>query len=520
MKSKRHHAKCVNTRIPPQFETRLRTFLLSQVGSQLKLDYLVSEVFKKFVSSETDPADVRRQRAINKWLSVEQQNQSTNERLLNVDDGYHIMPRVTWASFRDKVSSIVESVIGTVPPDEVLLGGFSGGASTSRLRACSHPADKFVGEADVTPRALDHAISLLVEAKAWLRYGHPSLRIVDSNVLFTVDKSTVIDRCAAKEPDLNMYMQKGVGNFFRDRLRRHGIDLNDQSRNRGLARLGSLNGSLATLDLSSASDSVTTQVVFEFLPICWYGLLSDLRSESTDIDGEVHVNQMFSSMGNGFTFELESLLFYAIARSVAFFLGASGHISVYGDDIICPVDMSQDLMWVLSFLGFSPNEEKSHTSGGFRESCGGHYFYGSDVTPFYINRPIELMTDLIEVLNKIRNWSDESLYGGILDPSLEALWLYGKGMVPRRLWGGTDLGSNSQLVTPHDLPMDRLIPVSKRRSTGVGGYIHRLSVPMGLNPMELSERVQVSKRFRYARVKTLDSKAIPEFLSEISRNPE
>lgn len=480
MKKKSQRSACANTRVPTTFESLLRTTVSNLYPSD-KTDYLREEIFSKYVSSDTDSPDVRRQRAINKWLASEANNRSTNERLLTTDDEYQIIPRVKWCSFRDKVLSIVTSIIGEVPPSDIHhLGGFSGGASTSRVRTRGHPSSKFVGEADITSRAIDLSIDLLVESPLWLRYGNLSLNVVDSNVMFTVPKNAEIDRCAAKEPDLNMYMQRGVGNYFRNRLRRWGVDLNDQRRNRDLARLGSIDGSLATLDLSSASDSITTGLCLEFLPIHWYRLLSDLRSESTILpDGTVHQNEMFSSMGNGFTFELESLLFYSIARAVCYFEGISGVVSVYGDDIITPSTSAELLTVALQYCGFSVNLEKSHVEGTFRESCGGHFKDGRDITPFYVKRPIIFLTDLIEILNKIRKWSIMEEFDQVLDPTLYDLWSFGKGLVPPQLWGGDDYGSINSLVTT-DSPRKQLVPKERVVKTGIGGYIHRLSFSGGV----------------------------------------
>lgn len=492
--------RCANSLVPPMFEIELRS-TVETLYSSTRTDYLRQEIFSKYVSSETDPPDVRRQRAINKWLATESINRSTNERLLTTDPEYQIIPRVSWQSFSDKLRSIIAAIIGDIPPADLHhQGGFSSGASTSRVRTKGHPSLKFVGEADITLRATDLVIDLLVEAPLWLRYGNLSLNVVAGNEMFTVPKNAEIDRCAAKEPDLNMYMQRGVGDFFRKRLYRHGIDLRDQSRNRNLAREGSITGNLCTLDLSSASDSITTGLCLEFLPIHWYRVLSDLRSPTTRlVDGSIHENEMFSSMGNGFTFELESLLFYSIARTVAYFEGISGVVSVYGDDIIAPTALAATLVDVLAYLGFSVNQEKSHIAGSFRESCGGHFDNGLDITPFYVKKPISHLTDLIEILNKIRKWS-ETPGIGVLDPTFYPLWEFGKSLVPTQLWGGHDLGSNTQLVTG-DEPRMQLLPCATRRSTGIGGYIHRLSTQMR-SDVSLSSRNIPKGTYEFRKCRT------------------
>lgn len=437
--------------------------------------YLKDQFLTKFISKETDPAPVRRQRAINKWLATERNNEATNDRLLTTHDDYNILSRVSWSSFVRKAQELVVDIIGETVPFDALCGAFSGGASTSRGRTESHPASKYLGNADITSAARHWFELIFDDLHGWNVFGDLlSIREVPGNVLFTVPKNTTIDRCACKEPDLNMFLQKGVGNFIRSSLRKKGIDLNNQEINKNLARIGSLTGDLATLDLSSASDSISCSLVELLLPEFWFSCLNGLRSPITVIDGEEHVNEMFSSMGNGFTFELESLLFYVIARTTAYFEGIPGVISVYGDDIICPSKLAPDLTRVLNYFGFEINVLKSFWEGPFRESCGGHFYNGYDITPFYLKAPIIKLTDVIHIANAIRRWSSRGDMG-ILDPTLEALWLHLKTLIPDSLWGGYELGSITQLVST-DFPRKRLeARKSNKAIDSNGAYVHWLN---------------------------------------------
>lgn len=358
--------------------------LLDTYPEEFQFSYLREMAFSKYVGPETDPSDVRRQRAIDKWLATELINSDTNHRLLFTEPDYEIIEGVSYEKFMARVRVVVAQVLFDSPSPEVLFGTFSGGASTSHSRAEGNPALKFLDKADAT-LPWNAIRNLIASCPIWEEYIADSWvepRIVDGNVLFTVPKNATIDRCAAKEPDLNMFAQKGIGNLIRKRLRWFGINLNDQSINGELARIGSKDNSLMTIDLSSASDSISTRFVFEALPVDWFLLMNDLRSPITEIDGVQHENHMFSSMGNGFTFELESLLFWAIVRTVAYFRRTRGAISVYGDDIIAPSSLYEPLVQALSYLGFSVNPDKSFHEGPFRESCGKHWWNGYDVTPF------------------------------------------------------------------------------------------------------------------------------------------
>lgn len=501
-----------NQRIP-DMTSSVRAFIESLPTSE-KNDYLREVAFSKFVSSDTAPPAVRRSRAINKWLAAERNNESTNERLLTVHPQYQILPRVGFEVFIAKVAAIIEQIVGCVPPVEGLLGSFSGGATTSKRRTESHPASKYLGKADITARAMEFFDSVLDESPLWLSLrGSSEIRTVPGNVLFTVLKSTDIDRCACKEPDLNMYMQKGVGDVIRKGLRRNGINLNDQSINQRLARKGSADGSLATLDLSSASDSVCSQLVFLCMPITWYTLLDSLRSPVTMIDGEPHVNEMFSSMGNGFTFELESLLFFSIARATAYFRGVSGTISIYGDDIIVPVELALDLIHVLSFLGFETNQSKSFWEGDFRESCGGHFVTGRCVTPFYVKRPIDRLISAMHAANQLRKWCEQEGFS-VLDPVGFELWSSLASLVPLSLWGGHDTSDKTRLVSywQPDNPARLMEITTDKMNPSEGAYLlwHDSVESRRTIQTHVSTSIRKKESGRYRRVKIYDDRK-PEF---------
>jgi len=337
--------------------------------------YLSRTLLTKFDGGTKDGAQQRRSKAIAKWPETETINSTTNSRLIKLGaSSIDVIPGVSARAFLGRVERIIARILPWTPSLDVANGGFSGGSSTSKKRVQGHPALKFLDKADVTRPALS-LFRDIVRGTRWadhLRLPGLEPRYVDGNVLFTVPKNSEIDRVAAKEPDLNMFLQKAFGNQIRTCLKRVGIDLNDQRINQELARIGSVTGSLMTVDLSSASDSVTLELVRRVLPSDWFYYLDLVRSKQTDVDGTAHVNEMFSSMGNGFTFELESLLFVAITQAVAYFRGVRGQISVYGDDIIAPSELSLDLTSALAFCGFRLNESKSFWTGSFRESCGKH----------------------------------------------------------------------------------------------------------------------------------------------------
>jgi hypothetical protein len=458
-------------------------------GTGFRETYLREEYLSKYADPSPDGKLKRVEAAIDKWTSQEDLNLATNERLRSIEWDYNILPRVTLRSFVAFTRRTISSILGPLD-DFIVIGGFSGGASTSHRRTASHPAWKFSDEADATEQATKFVDLIYRQSPLLGKYSFCSrLNVVNGAVLFTVPKNALIERCACKEPDLNMYLQKGVGNHIARRLLRKGIDLWDQGVNRGLAKQGSLTGDLATLDLSSASDSVTIELVRLLLPHLWFEYLDDIRSQNVLVRGGYRRTEMFSSMGNGFTFGLESLLFYALARSVLYFEGIKGRLSVYGDDIIVPSSGAYMLVSVLRFFGFSTNQEKSFIEGPFRESCGGHYHNGMDVTPFYLKRRPSRLTDLIRVANQLRSWLLKDDRSGILGTYHDQfdLWAELRDLVPESLWGGVDLTLDTCLVTS-DSPRMHLVRVKEKMTLPENGkYLHWHSTKR--NRAELPDKV-------------------------------
>lgn len=211
------------------------------------------------------------------------------------------------------------------------------------------------------------------------------------NRFTTVEKDATKLRGICIEPSINVFYQLGVGGYIARRMRRWGWEKETaQDFHKSLARIGSLTGAVATVDLSNASDTICRNLVKLLLPEDWYCLVDSLRSTRTLIDKRWVKLEKFSSMGNGFTFELETLIFWALARALrtlepetedSFTPGVT--ISVYGDDIVLPSSMAQSYLALMSFCGFTANPSKTFVSGSFRESCGGDYFRGVDVRPHY-----------------------------------------------------------------------------------------------------------------------------------------
>lgn len=332
-----------------------------------------------------------------------------------------LIPRTfRWDPFWVRTAGRIRDVLGVFSWDECAKGfSFGPGASTRLTRRVAYDAYKYSGIPESTSGNAGLASCAIRMIPIWETIVRssggspesPLVTVVPGNSIITVPKSFKTDRTIAKEPCMNMYIQKGIGAVIRRRLRRVGVNLNDQTRNQLAACEGSLTGLLATVDLSMASDTVAYELVSFLLPNDWWWALEQARSPvGTLTSGERILYQKFSSMGNGYTFELESLIFWAIAQEVCC---RDSHekddrILVYGDDIVIPTEYCSELLRRLWQAGFKPNPSKTFASGPYRESCGKHFFLGSEITPFYVRKPVNKLHRLFLCHNNLKRWCDRT----------------------------------------------------------------------------------------------------------------
>jgi len=229
-------------------------------------------------------------------------------------------------------------------------------------------------------------------------YGFDGLRLRDSksNRVEFVPKNWKTDRTIACEPEGNLFLQLAFDTFAKRRLRRFRIDLSDQSRNQSLAKHASIHNDLVTVDFSRASDTISFNTVRLLFPFDWFNFLWDVRSPFYRGSAGEGVYSKFSSMGNGSTFCIETLIFAAVC-----FACNSKCFSVYGDDVILEREKYEEFLALTQFLGFSINSEKTFTDGPFRESCGLDSFNGVDVTPVFIRNIDSRKAVLCHLVNSL-----------------------------------------------------------------------------------------------------------------------
>jgi hypothetical protein len=329
--------------------------------------------------------------ALEKFKASEELCLQTNRLFKGLASGrVSLFPDVS-AVFHRAMRKIAQ-ILGEVPSLSDLHVRFGSGATTQVPKRIASARRKLSQTFACSEEFLSVSQEAIEELQGWIPFPEDSDSVsvsleVHSGVLNFVPKTAKTDRAIVVEPMLNTMFQLGIGDYIARRLRPYGVDIRDQTKNQNFACLGSLTGALATLDLSSASDTIATELVYHLLPIDWVIFLSRFRTGTIlTKEGPIRL-QKFSSMGNGYTFPLETLIFYALSQACVK-EGDDHLVAVYGDDIIVPTYAVELLVRALRTAGFVLNPQKSFSSGPFRESCGKDYLRGIDIRPSYVKAPL------------------------------------------------------------------------------------------------------------------------------------
>lgn len=391
--------------------------LVSGQSSQTALAYAERQtqaLTEKYVSEFTATPAQRWAAALDKFLVCEQIMESSNAAIRSGLD----------ALTEDILTRVQHKLFGWLPPvtDELLNRMCESatpgpGSTVGRKGPLNRLGCKLLSFTSTTKSASVLLTRFYLMNPAWIQRAnrkYPSF--VRGDTLFAAPKNAEIDRVCGKQPDFNVTLQLGLWAVVEPFLRSAGLYLRDQTVGWAYARRGSVDGSYATVDLSSASDLIAYELVRRIFPADWFALLSILRSPEYTycyVGGEPVTRryEKFSAMGNGFTFPLESLIFKGICDAIIDRNYADRRCSnvprsvVYGDDIIIPADCYSDLVHVLRALGMNPNQKKSFAEGPFRETCGKEYFHGVDIRPWFIDKAPVNEVEVYILHNTIRTHS-------------------------------------------------------------------------------------------------------------------
>lgn len=313
---------------------------------------------------------------------------------------------------------------------------------------------------------------------------------VSESRLSYVRKNDRTSRTTETQPTLNMFFQRGLSSVLEQGLREQfHIDLAYQPDvNRDLARLGSVDGSLSTLDLSSASDCISLTLFKDVVPRTYWDYFLKTRCarmkvpKTGNVPEQVVEMNMLSGMGNGYTFSFQTVLFSCMVKAAFVFskdkqctdvfcvrgkkVRANANWGVFGDDIIVPCgDMTVYVCRLLRMCGFTLNSAKSFYEGPFRESCGGDYLRGVNVRPVFV-KSLKSRESRYVAINRLVEWSAEH---GIKLVRAVRLLLE---MTPRPFYvpptAGLDSGVRVDLLT-------------KMRADGLSSFPHRAKLRLVRN---------------------------------------
>lgn len=285
------------------------------------------------------------------------------------------------------------------------------------------------------------------------KFGKCNVEVVDATKLTSVPKNDTVSRLIGIEPSGNMALQLAFASIVEEALSLAGFNIRIQKDsgdnhltkirkkvtersvgslrrfalnesqvcdfpqsewNKNMARLGSISGDFGTIDLSSASDHISVQLIQSIWPADCFQFMDIIRASKFDcsrFEGGIVNSNIFSTMGNGFTFPVMTMTFLALYYGFLCSIKMTRRVGVdpktfcvFGDDMVIPSHYFDGFCCLLVELGLVINHDKSFSTGFFRESCGGDFYAGKDITPFYI-KAIDSEADIYTAINQVTRWS-------------------------------------------------------------------------------------------------------------------
>lgn len=260
-------------------------------------------------------------------------------------------------------------------------------------------------------------------------------------------------RLICAEPMANQWMQQAIRRWLEGRVKRttlgRSINFRSQEESRHAALLGSASASIATLDLSEASDRLSyslVKLVFEGHSTLW-DAFDAVRTKVVEQEisyqspRQIRLSK-FSTMGSALTFPVQSIVFTLLCVWALRLTEGREHdwrnwradfdrVRVFGDDLIVPTHAYEVTCQVLHLAGLRVNIRKSFNGKNFRESCGCDAFKGVDVTPPRLRKAYDgtgaSTASLVEFSNNLflkGFWRAADKMTALLPPALlKKLWV-------------------------------------------------------------------------------------------------
>lgn len=385
---------------------------------------------KKFEVPDSSKAASRKAATFDQWVAYDESLKSV------------VLPDGNWY----KARLLIHKIISDFRYGELT---FTGGSQSEPLHGMQAISDKLLTHKwEVSPGCADLFVDLAIRDQALLRAAKTRMQRSMSNTRYrkiirriynirgnsndvrkyvlywnlesreasrfsTVRKNNDIDRSIDLQPFVNMLVQRAIGLGIRSLVKEHfHIDLTEAQWLHGvkLEKAYSDVCPIATIDLKNASDSVTWSLIEFLFPKWFVRILEQATPDYTEgLDGHYYVTNKISSMGNGFTFELMTLVLLSCTRQLDI------RSSVYGDDIIVAQSHAKRLITALQSVGFVVNEEKSFVNGPFRESCGSNYHDEFGYIESYDFKWPETIGDCMTFFNKASRLKHIEFFGMLVD---------------------------------------------------------------------------------------------------------
>jgi hypothetical protein len=404
------------------------------------------------------------------------------------------------APFRvDHISRISKLVLRDLDDFQELEGKHGPGAVSEGYKANQKWNALVSGLSDLDPR--------LERIGYDLTYGLFHDRMVDSGIrnvptsedarLVTVPKSSSSLRTITVEPLLNQFVQQAYNAHLRKKIATCSVmsrclALTTQEPNQNLAVEGSRTGEWVTVDLSSASDRLSTYLVeaaFTHRPRFLSGIMS-CRTPFVSIQKRRIELKKYAGMGNATTFPVQSYIFALVAIcsmigtnevvSIKKLEALASNIRVFGDDIVIKREYFPAFVQWIESCGLLINHGKTFSQGNFRESCGVDAYMGTKVTPIYMRHdPLQSSTDASSFVGTLSTCNQLWLQGMYATSDYLKSLLEVKVKLPlvHRECPGLGLHTHQDLCdrqrwskTLHRYELRTYVPVPVREKDEIDGY--------------------------------------------------
>lgn len=354
--------------------------------SDLKVALQLLRYPKRFSPSK---ADVVAKRGLSNFLDVNTHCKETTQ---------SVYSDIATIKICTKLSIIISEMLDSFRVD-YCQGYFSSGQAADVARPIADKLDAF---SSWEPRLKHPLYPLsLTDTHITIHYGFEQVPQYICKVK-AVPKSYKTPRIIAEEDAYRQFHMQAIRRALEVCLTDNGfdkmLDLHDQRPNRDLCQNGSVSGHYATIDLSSASDSISRALVWKIFPSNVFREMMKFLPTHCEVvnpqNGRVELRKlhMFCTSGSALTFATESIVFLAIAILAKQMCKVWNRSRIYephifGDDMVVDVQTFDTVCDLLNKLGFTVNDTKSFSAeSGYRESCGVEYSFGLDTNSKYFPR--------------------------------------------------------------------------------------------------------------------------------------